>query len=104
MATTEELTRARLKVLYWKEKKTLTEIADMYGVTPAAVWAKMERWGIPRRNPGPTGKGKLDEKKVREIRKMLEAGDSGAEIAEMFSVTRQAVNLIKQGKTWQHVH
>lgn len=102
--TTVELTKGRLKVLYWRQKKTLTEIAEMFGVTHARIWAMMERWDIPRRNPGPTGKGTLTERQVRRIKTALKAGQTGGELADKYGVTRQTIHQIKKGKIWRHVN
>jgi predicted transcriptional regulator len=102
--TTADLTREELVLLYWGEPPmTITEIAERYGVTPAAIWGRMNRYGIPRRKPGPTGKGSLDETAIRQIRKRLRRGESGEAIASDYGVTRQTISLIKTKKLWGHV-
>lgn len=44
---------------------------------------------------------KLTEKKVRFIRNYPEV--SGAEMAELFGVTRKTISHIRRGKSWKHV-
>ena len=42
--------RDELEKLYWQEKKTLAQIASMFGVNRQAVCRCMKRQGIPRRS------------------------------------------------------
>ena len=46
---------------------------------------------------------KLDDSKVREIRKMLTAGASQRSIGRLFGVPHQRIGAIAQGKAWRHV-
>ena len=50
-----------------------------------------------------SGASKLDADKVRQIRKMREAGATYPQIASKFGVKRGAVGDIIRGKTWAHV-
>lgn len=43
---------------------------------------------------------KLDEDKVREIRRLLALGLPSSKIAERFGVSAWAVNRIKRGEGW----
>jgi endogenous inhibitor of DNA gyrase (YacG/DUF329 family) len=58
---------------------------------------------------GNSGKGSknnfavLNEEKVKEIKKLLLIGVSGAEIGRRFGVTRTCVNAIKNFRTWVHI-
>jgi transcriptional regulator with XRE-family HTH domain len=104
--TTESLTRARLKCLYWNDRKTLTEIAEMFGVTSSRIWAMMEEWGIKRRGTGPTGRSPvgLERKDIIFIKRLLRVGGlTGGQIAERYDVSRQTINNILHGRTWRSV-
>ena len=46
---------------------------------------------------------KLTDDKVRQIRKMREAGETYAQIASKFTVKRGAIGCILRGETWTHV-
>lgn len=47
-----------------------------------------------------TPKGKLDINRVREIRELIQAGYSGAEISRMFKISQTRVSRIKLGRTY----
>ena len=47
-----------------------------------------------------TPKGKLGINKVREIRELIQAGYTGAEISRMFKVSQTQVSRIKLGRTY----
>lgn len=46
---------------------------------------------------------KLDERQVAEIKAALRAGERRADIASRFMVSRNIVNFIATGRTWNHV-
>jgi hypothetical protein len=46
---------------------------------------------------------KLTEEDVREIKKLLDQGETGASIARRFSIHPMQVSSIKLGKAWAHV-
>ena len=46
---------------------------------------------------------KLDEEKVRQIKKRLALGHTQAEIARDFGVSRPNIGYIKRGLNWKHV-
>lgn len=46
---------------------------------------------------------KFKDDDIREIRKMLKLGVSGANLARKYNVSRTVITYIKQGKTWKHV-
>lgn len=52
-----------------------------------------------------TGKGsaKLDDQKVREIRRRLGAGERKSDLAAEFGVSRPTMTALAQGRTWRHV-
>ncbi len=56
---------------------------------------------------GPSGEkshlSKITEHDVRQIRKLIELGNSDVSIAQMFGVSDGCVHGIKHGKTWRHV-
>lgn len=49
------------------------------------------------------GMAKLDEQKVRWIKRRLSAGESYKDIAAVFGVNRASINYIAIGRTWKHV-
>lgn len=49
------------------------------------------------------GKAKLDEKSVREIIKMLNAGKTFQEIGDAYGVHKSTVFSINKGETWTHL-
>ena len=60
--------------------------------------------GSSRKSSGKRGVSVLDEGKVLEIKRQLQAGGkSVAKIAKEFGVHVTTVNCIKWGKTWKHV-
>jgi len=58
-----------------------------------------------KRNPigSNIGTSKLNEDQVKEIKISLSQDDTITHIAKKYSVTKQAIFLIKNGKTWKHV-
>ncbi|MGM1447547.1 NUMOD3 domain-containing DNA-binding protein [Bacillus cereus group sp. BceL305] len=49
------------------------------------------------------GMAKLDEDKVREIKRLLKEGVGIMDIAEKFNVSRQTISGIKNGRRWAHI-
>lgn len=50
-----------------------------------------------------SGRSKLKEKDVKNIKLLLKTGTPGKEIAEMHGITATTVSDIKKGRTWSHV-
>tara|TARA_R110000868_G_scaffold228311_3_gene481337 strand:- start:136 stop:744 length:609 start_codon:yes stop_codon:yes gene_type:complete len=46
---------------------------------------------------------KLDDEKVKEIRRLLKVGVSQADLGRQFGVTKQTIAAIKLCQTWKHV-
>jgi len=69
------------------------------------------RWSYGNKNAlghtGPRGEAagaaKLTNDSVREIRRLLEAGAKGKDVAAMFGVTPSCVSSIKKGQSWVHI-
>lgn len=61
--------------------------------------AKKGRSTIGEKNP----RSKLSETAVRLIKLKIKYGIPDAEIASIHKVSRSCINLIKQGKRWNHV-
>jgi len=54
--------------------------------------------------PGEThGLHKLTEEGVREIRRLIEAGNTDVSIAKQYGVTTGCIRSIRIGRTWKHV-
>ena len=49
------------------------------------------------------GKSILIEENIPIIWERLRLGDTGAQIARDYNVTRVAISSIKLGKTWEHI-
>lgn len=49
------------------------------------------------------GNSVLNEKQVKEIKKLLASGNSLRSIAKLFGVAKGTISFIKQGKTWSQV-
>lgn len=49
------------------------------------------------------GRSKLNDEKVREIRRLSETGLGHQALANLYHVHRSAISLIIEGKTWRHV-
>jgi hypothetical protein len=49
------------------------------------------------------GNAKLTEANVLDIRRLIEAGEDSASIAQRFKVSRSCIILIAQGKNWAHI-
>lgn len=50
-----------------------------------------------------SGMAKLTDNKVKKIKTLLEQGITQQKIADMFSVTRECISSIEQGRTWKHI-
>jgi hypothetical protein len=67
-----------------------------------AKWSPNGRREWPKGQETPTAK--LTDEDVRAILMALERGGiSGSELARIYGVTRSAISLIRQGKTWTHL-
>jgi len=49
------------------------------------------------------GSSKLKENDILEIRKMLNSGSTGREIAKQFGISYHVISKIKHGRIWSHV-
>ena len=75
----------RLNYLYNVQRKTLQQIADLYGVTRERVRQWMEKCGMHRRHSGT--KSILNKSSVDICRKYIE-GESVAKLAKEYKVDR----------------
>ena len=58
----------------------------------------------PKTGPGEDSpSAKLDNERVRQIKRRLNAGESQRKIAEFYGVAQGTVNFIARGVTWSHV-
>lgn len=49
------------------------------------------------------GSSKLTEKNVIEIKKLINQGQKSKDIANIYNISYDAINFIKNGTTWKHV-
>jgi hypothetical protein len=63
--------------------------------------------GVLKRHGGVSGathhRAKLTDEKVREIRRLHEAGFMQIELAAMYGVSQPAIGYVIRGKLWKHV-
>lgn len=117
--TLQDVAEARiLRADGWK----LRDLAARYGASETVIctavkgrtWAAVSvppapdaGWMARRRREALRGRqianAKLTEDQVRQIRERLLAGERGSVLADEFSVCRQTITNIKQGKIWKHV-
>lgn len=50
-----------------------------------------------------SGKARLDDDKVREIRRLFEGGSTKLGLSKQFGVARSVIQSVLWGKTWKHV-
>ena len=73
------------------------------------AWGTRKENAADREVHGRTAKGskngwsKLDETKVRDIKRLSQEGVPGCRIAEMFGVSKTNIYYILSGKAWKHV-
>jgi len=83
---------------------------NVYCVNPAHLFLGTQKQNLQdmaskgrstrgQRNP----MAKLTEEEVKDIKYFLSIGINDFDIAKQYEVTRGAINLIKQGKRWNHV-
>lgn len=96
------------------EELCLRDVSKKYGI-PNTTINRRYRQGIrgeeliekKNRNTyrigAKTASAKLDDDKVREIKKLLAAGCKNVDIARQFSVSGAVISEIKHGKLWAHV-
>jgi len=83
---------------------------NVYCVNPAHLFLGTQKQNLQdmaskgrstrgQRNP----MAKLTEEEVKDIKYFLSIGINDSDIAKQYEVTRGAINLIKQGKRWNHV-
>lgn len=87
---------------YWVEGASFKETAAELGVAMNTLYKLWDRWGFPKRKPGPRRReGSLTEEQVREILDCLEGGWSQAELAREYGVSRQRINQISRQLFWR---
>lgn len=73
-------------------------------VTPSENMQHAFKMGLVKIRYGvDTSAVKLDENKVKQIRKLSEKGQGQTEIAKIFGVHQTNIHYILTGKTWSHV-
>lgn len=87
-----------IKQLIVAEEKTYKEIGKLYGVTAGCIQGL-----VRRRKWNHKPKNKLNEEKVREIRKLIADNIGYGEISAKFGVCRAVICNIKKGKIWKNV-
>lgn len=89
---------------------TIEKIADKYGIAYGSVFPIVcgKSFGHVHKDlivpKGARSPRKLDEAKVKEIRNLLESGQSQTKIARMFGVRQNTISRIKTGVRWRAEH
>lgn len=91
----------------------IEDIGSDYGITGEAVQILMQRnnvkYGSAKAKPAPVvasadnSTGKLTPDQVRQIRRLLNKGDSLASIARAYSVHPRTIGRIRDGEAWNDV-
>ncbi|WP_294267668.1 NUMOD4 domain-containing protein [uncultured Chryseobacterium sp.] len=85
------------EVLRYKDGNCLKDFADnVYWDTRKSV-SNIKNSGCSN------GMAKLDEKKVREIKACLKAGQSMNNLAEKYNIAYSTIRWINSGRIWRHV-
>lgn len=101
LARYEEDSVATLYEMYWEKEKTLEEIGRIFGVTKEAIWSRMDRRGIPRRESGYYGR-ELTREEVQKYRFLFHSKEMrGLEIAEEVGISPAACSKMLKGKTYK---
>jgi DNA-binding NarL/FixJ family response regulator len=75
---------------------SLSGVGKMLHLSPTAVMARLERAGIPRRNPGqqpdqPRNSGGLAHAEFEKTARLYQAGLSGYEVGELLGISHSTV-------------
>ena len=89
-----------MHIAHWDGDNSNNRLSNLRYATPVENEADKKRHGT-RAMGQRHGMSKLDEEKVRSIRKMLSDGKTGISIARRFGVSACAVTMIKHGKVWK---
>ena len=103
-----EICSKRLKKL-WKD----LEFRDMMSKTNSKrlkkLWKDLEyrdmmSKGMKERSTGENNSNsKLTEENVKDIKKRLQQGERGVDIAKIYNVKRCTISSIKNGRNWKHI-
>jgi hypothetical protein len=82
--------------------KPVSEIMVATGRSDSAIWRIKQSMGQTRTRRGTQGL-KLNEVKVKDIRRRIARGESDIEIAHVHGCSPANISLIRTGKIWKHV-
>lgn len=83
--------------------KTDNRLENLEYCTPSENQKHSFRMGLQDNHGINHSQAKLNDDKIREIRKMVRSGFSQSEVARKMSVCPSTVSLVKSGKRWAHV-
>lgn len=98
--------RANVILLYKGMNKNLTEWCKILNLSYKMIEARIRRnWTVEKafETPCKIKTKKLNENKVREIKKLLKQGLMYAEIAKIYDIDQTMVGSIMRGKSWKNV-
>jgi len=98
--------RVTIMVEYNNQNKPLTEWCDLLKLNYKRIESRIRLgWDYKDAFEKPLAheSNKLDENKVREIRKLSKKGLMYKEIAKIYNVDQTMIGLIIRGKSWKHV-
>lgn len=93
-------------------KLIIQQIANKFGIHSSLVsdintgrkWTHVEGIGNKPKPIRANTRIKLDDNKVRQIKKLLTDGINMSQISQCFGVCRSTIEKINQNKTWTHVN
>jgi hypothetical protein len=95
-----------LFVCHWCDNRLCVNPDHLFLGTPADNIHDMDAKGRRVNSPhfgSRHGCAKLDEQKVAEIKRRIQAGESQKTLAAEYGVTPGAINHIAKGRQWRHV-
>jgi hypothetical protein len=100
----EEILDDKKEIRAWHTDKKSEATVDPTAPLPTAAPVEVPDPNVkPRTTLANNPSAKLDETKVRDIRKQLKAGWKPSVIAKHFGVHRRSIERIRDGEAWTHV-
>lgn len=103
---------AQIRDLLAERKLTHRQIADKFGVNPSIIctintgksWTHVDGIRIGAKINPRRVNAKLDDDKVKQIKKLLAEGMSTVKIGQLFGVATSTIGSISRNQAWTHVN